>query len=65
MRLEALDLWLDLPETGPLLPQLQQALADRLTASSEPLRWAITAAQSCEGGGRRLRLEAVVLHRED
>lgn len=64
MRLEPLELWLELSGSGPLLPQLHQALRQRLDASAEPLRWAITAAESTAGGGRRLRIEAVILHPE-
>lgn len=64
MRLEPLELWLDLPETGMLLPQIQQALRLRLGESVEPLRWAVTAAGPSFSGGRRLRIEAVLLHRD-
>ncbi|MCP9771316.1 hypothetical protein KBY66_01525 [Synechococcus sp. Tobar12-5m-g] len=65
MRLEALEFWLE-AGPGPLLPEVLAALA----AHGEPLRWAITAAESIgdgaaeSGGGAgrsRLRLEAVVL----
>lgn len=61
MRLEPLDLWLELPATGPLLPQIQTCLRERLGEAPLALRWAITAAES-GGGRRRLRIEAVVLH---
>jgi hypothetical protein len=64
MRLEPLELWLDLPETGKLLPQIREALRLRLGDSVEPLRWAITAAEPAVAGSRRLRIEAVLLHRE-
>lgn len=42
---------------GPLLPQIQAALAQQ----GEPLRWAITAAQPQSDGSRLLQIEAVVL----
>lgn len=62
MTLEPLDLWLDLPGTGPLLPLLLQALRERLGDQVVPLRWAITAAEMTPERCRRLRLEAVLLH---
>lgn len=63
MRLEPLDLWLELPPTGPLLPQIQACLRQRLGDVAQPLRWAITAAEA-SADQRRLRIEAVVLHPE-
>ncbi|MFM8525843.1 MAG: hypothetical protein ACKOCM_09520 [Cyanobacteriota bacterium] len=65
MRLEPLDFWLELPASGPLLPQLREALGRHLGGASEPLRWAITAAEPTASGGRRLRVEAVLLHPEE
>lgn len=40
-RLEALELNLE-PASGPLLPQVRRALAERLGGEAEALRWAIT-----------------------
>jgi hypothetical protein len=65
MRLEPLELWLDLPETGNLLPQLREALQLHVGDSVQLLRWAITAVDSSVAGSRRLRIEAVLLHRDE
>jgi hypothetical protein len=62
MRLEPFEAWFDLPESGALLPQVRDALQRRLGDGVEPLRWAITAAEAGDSGGRRLRIEAVLLH---
>lgn len=64
MRLEPLDLWLELPLTGPLLPLIREALRCHLGASVEPLRWAITAVEPGAGHQRRIRIEAVLLQSE-
>jgi hypothetical protein len=60
VRLEPLQLWFR-PLQGPLLPQLQPALAAAAQEQAGPgahlLRWAITAAEP----GRGLRIEAMVL----
>ena len=62
MRLEPFEAWLDLPESGALLPQLQDALERRLGDGVEPLRWAITAVEpGLAGSCPLLTLEAVVL----
>ncbi|WP_254938764.1 hypothetical protein [Cyanobium sp. Morenito 9A2] len=56
MRLKPLELWVELGP-GPLRSQVLAALAPH----GEPLRWALTAVESRGDGGRRVRLEAVVL----
>jgi hypothetical protein len=56
VRLVPLELWLP-PAPGPVLPRLRQALAESAGVDSEPLRWAITAADPERG----LRLEAVLI----
>ena len=50
------------PEVGPLLPQIRQAIAERVGPGGEALRWAITrvAPPSNPGSRGRLTLEAVV-----
>jgi hypothetical protein len=50
------------PEDGPLLPQIRQALAERVGPGGEALRWAITrvAPPACPSSRGRLTLEAVV-----
>ena len=62
MRLEPFEGWFELPESGALLPLVQEALERRLGEGVEPLRWAITAAEAADPGRRRLRIEAVLLH---
>ena len=60
MRLEPLQSWFR-PAAGPLLPQLQPALAAAALEQAGPearlLRWAITAVEPIRG----LRIEAVLL----
>jgi hypothetical protein len=47
---------------GPLLPQVRQALVERLAPEETALRWAITSlASSTPRGVTRLTLEAVIL----
>lgn len=48
---------------GPLLPQVHQALAERLGPDAETLRWAITGLHppAAGTGPPRLSIEAVVL----
>jgi len=50
------------PDGGPLLPQVRQALAERVGPGGEALRWAITrvAPPTTPGSRGRLTLEAVV-----
>ena len=59
--LEHLELVLQ-PGEGPLLPQVRQALAERLGPDAEALRWAITGLESPGSPIRqtRLSIEAVV-----
>lgn len=59
--LQTLELELQ-PEGGPLLPQVQRALAERVGPGGEALRWAITrvAPPTTPGTRGRLTLEAVV-----
>lgn len=59
--LELLELLLE-PTTGPLLPQVREALAKRLGPNAEALRWAITAVQppATAASPSRLSIEAVV-----
>ncbi len=56
MTLESLELWFVLGP-GPLRPQVLAALVPH----GDPLRWALTAVEVGADGGRRARLEAVVL----
>jgi hypothetical protein len=60
--LEQLELVVE-PAGGPLLPQVHQALAERLGPSAEALRWAITGLlpPATATGPARLTIEAVVL----
>lgn len=60
--LEHLELALD-AAPGPLLPQVRRALAQRLGADAEALRWAITGvdAPATVPGSARLTIEAVIL----
>jgi hypothetical protein len=63
LHLQPLELWF-LPTAGPLLPQVQAALAAEARRQggsadmvAEPLRWGITAVEA----GRGLRLEGVMV----
>ena len=60
--LERLELVME-PGEGPLLAQVKQALAERVGANGEALRWAITglASPASVTGRPRLSIEAVVL----